>query len=50
MTVKEVIEMLGKADPEAEVHAADIYGEGIFPITGMVYDAEHFDMTGERDR
>ena len=49
MTVKELIEMLEKVEPDAEVTAGDIYGEGEFPVTGMVYNQESVELTGERD-
>lgn len=41
MKVRELIEMLGKADPEAEVLAQDVYADGDnFEITGMLFGAE----------
>lgn len=49
MTVRELIEMLKTAKLDAEVTAGDIYGEGEFPITGMTYDANRVELTGERE-
>ncbi|MCH8210708.1 MAG: hypothetical protein IIB99_04985 [Planctomycetes bacterium] len=47
MTVKELIFALQECNPDAEVHASDIYGEGVFPITGYVYDEQEVTLTGE---
>ena len=47
MTVKELIKLLEHTNPDAEVYASDIYGEGVFPITGYVYDEQEVTLTGE---
>lgn len=49
MRVRELIAMLKEVDEEAEVVAVDVYGEGRFPITGMVYggDVDEVELSGE---
>lgn len=47
MTVKQLIDMLQRANPDADVVASDIYGEGTFGITGMVFGTDTVDLTGE---
>lgn len=48
--VAELIEMLeATGSPSAMVVASDVYGEGEFPITGMVFNGDKVDLTGERD-
>ena len=47
MTVKELIEMLRAANPNALVKAIDIYDEGTFLVTGMVYNMDSIELTGE---
>lgn len=58
MTVRELMAMLANqiahgANPEAVVHAADVYGEsgssGSFEITVCVYDDAICELTNEED-
>lgn len=47
MTVKELIDMLSEANPDAKVTACDLYSEGEFNITGMIYNDDGVELTGE---
>lgn len=49
MKVSELITLLEKANPDAVVHASDIYEEGIFEITGMIFDKGTVNLTGENN-
>ena len=47
MTVRELIEALERLNPEAVVSAVDVYGEGRYPIKGLVFNEQVVDLTGE---
>ena len=47
MTVRELITMLMKVNMDAVVTASDIYDDGTFSITGMVFNEAGVDLTGE---
>ncbi len=49
MIVRELLEMLSNVNLDAEVTASDVYGEGTFVITGMLYAGAHVDLTGENN-
>jgi len=49
MTVQELIDMMEKLNKNHEVVATDIYGEGTFKITSVVYGGGEWrvELTGE---
>ena len=51
MTVLELINMLQTSgtNVDAKVVATDLYNEGTFPITGMIYNSNEIELTGENN-
>ena len=48
ITARELISMLSELpNLDVEVTASDTYGEGTFPILGMIYDSNSVELTGE---
>ena len=47
MTVLELYKLIKDLSPNAEVFATDLYGEGTFKITGLIYNNDEVELTGE---
>lgn len=47
MTVLELREMLQHCLGDLEVTAVDVYGEGTFPIKGVIFNDDGVQLTGE---
>ena len=47
MTVKELIQLLERTNPDVEVFASDVYMEGVFVLTGAIYNDDDVILTGE---
>ena len=49
MKVHELRTMLERANPDAIIFASDIYDEGEFAITGMLFSEANVILTGENN-